>query len=120
MFRDLLPVMNLIMEIMSSFPAQPIGDIVALHREMVRIDSLAWKVGNPPWVRAALAQSDIFLAYWKGRGNGSVVTNNTTQQAYLAFISGYTTWRWVCAPTPTTLSPSTLPGTSRCILKPPT
>lgn len=93
MFKDLLPAMTLIMEIMGNLPNPYLSDVVALHRDMVRMDSLAWKVSNPPWIHAALAQSDIYLAYWKQRletdPRKRIAAIGATEDAYMAFINQY-------------------------------
>ena len=93
MFKHLLPVMNLTMEIMGSLPNPDLADVVTLHRHMIRMNDLAWKVGNPPWIFAALAQSDVFLAYWKRRldinpGN-RIPAVGATEDAYLNFLNQY-------------------------------
>lgn len=93
MFKDLLPVMNLIMEIMGNLPSPALADVVTLHREMIRMDGLAWKVGNPPWIHAALAQSDVYLAYWRkwlGPNPGQRgPANGVTELAYMTFLNQY-------------------------------
>ncbi len=93
MFKHLQPVMELVMEIMGALPQPVLSDVVALHREMVRMDSLAWKVGNPPWIHAALANSDTYLAYWKARLHANpgarIAANGATEHAYLVFLNQY-------------------------------
>jgi hypothetical protein len=81
--------MTLAMEIMGDLPNPALSDVVALHREMVRMTGLAWMVGNPPWIRNALAQSDTFLAYWKGRLDAGLPANAVTEHGYLAFLNQY-------------------------------
>ena len=89
MFKDLLPVMNLCMDLMGQLPNPSLNEVVALHREMIRIDGLGWKVGNPPWMHAAVAQSDIFKTYWSGVASKTTPRNNATQDNYLTFLAQY-------------------------------
>lgn len=93
MFKHLLPVMNLIMEIMGSMPTPDLADVVTLHRHMIRMNDLAWKVGNPPWIFAALALSDGFLAYWKRRLDinplNRIPAVGATEDGYLNFLNQY-------------------------------
>lgn len=88
-----MPVMTLIMEIMGNLPDPALGDVVYLHREMIRMDGLAWKVGNPPWMRNALGQSDGFINYWKQRLHSDhaqrIAPNAATEHAYMVFLNQY-------------------------------
>jgi len=90
MFRDLLPVMELCMTIAGDIPDPSLGSVVALHREMIRIDGLGWKVGNPPWMHAAVGQSDTFKTYWQGV-EAHAPRVGATENAYLNFVLGYNT-----------------------------
>jgi len=93
MFKHLLPVMTLIMDVMGQLPDPALSDVVALHRDMVRMDALAWSVGNPPWIHNALAQSDVFLAYWKLRLHENhaqrIPPNAATELNYMTFLNQY-------------------------------
>lgn len=92
MFRDLLPVMNLIMEIMNTVPHPRMVDVARLDRDMVLMSSLAWKVGSPPWMMAAPGLSTPFRVYWNSvlrLAPAPVPRVAATEDAYQVFINTY-------------------------------
>ena len=88
MFRDLFPAMELCLDIVDK-PNPPLSWVVTLDREMLRINGLGWKVGNPPWMHAAVVLSTAYRQYWQIVNVKPAIRNKATDKEYQAFLLQY-------------------------------
>ena len=103
-YRDLGPIMDKCMELMAvvgagrDLPASVIKDIVALDREMSRVQELLSQVGNPSTFQNVVAQSASYKRYFEGISRKSYYVigqpkprQPAIEQQYITFLLGYHT-----------------------------
>jgi hypothetical protein len=90
-YKDLLPIMTQCMQLASSSlrPADVTDDVVALDREIIRVNALLWQIGNPLALQTAPAQSLAFRRYYEGVVRNGQQRQPATETQYGQFVLGY-------------------------------
>ena len=92
-YRELIIPMNLALELIGQVgdvpPSGLVPDVVALDRELIRLQAMLHAIGNPASLQQAAATSFVYRQYYQRAAKPDGVRNLVIERNYQTFLQDY-------------------------------